>query len=71
MTPSRLSLASILRLAALALLPLLAGLDFGHDTSASDKESARAALAAERARCAVATIPCTDDTLIVADGRIR
>ncbi|MFO1186041.1 MAG: hypothetical protein U1E87_00420 [Alphaproteobacteria bacterium] len=72
MTAQRLDLLAILRLVALALLPLLAGLELGDAAGkANAEDNARAALAAERAKCERATIPCTDETLVVADGRLR
>jgi len=68
---ARLGPLATLRLAALALLPLLAGLELGDISSRTAIPDARAALAAERARCEAAVIPCTDETLVVADGSLR
>jgi hypothetical protein len=68
---ARLNPIAILRLGALALLPLLAGLELGDEGPSAATPSPRAALAAERARCERATIPCADEVLLVADGRMR
>lgn len=68
---ARLGPVAILRLAALALLPLLAGLELGGISSKTAVPDARTTLAAERARCEASAIPCTDETLVVADGSLR
>jgi hypothetical protein len=68
---ARLGPVAILRLAALALLPLLTGLELGDTSPKTVSPDFSATLAMERARCEAAAIPCTDETLVVADGSLR